>query len=267
MPTVRNNEVFAEALGKHSWFRKFYIFLTQSLLLKNSIIRREIALCCKRKSKAQHVLYAGFGLGQLLSLFARMPNKYNVLAIDKNSRMVVESSKYYRAEDIKNIYCRTDNILTFKRPETFDLCLAINLLNYIEDDTAALRNLFECLKHPGMLLIFNSSDYSDERANIINPIYNDIRYRRGYSPSELRSKLKEVGFSKVKGRYVYGRPGIMSWKLTTGFPSYWIRVSKLFYILLPLYTLICIPFVLLLNFLDITFDHKRGKCVVLKAFK
>ncbi len=268
MPAHLNTDVFADALGKHSGFRKAYIVLTRSLLLKNNIIRKEIQLCGRRKQKVQHVLYAGFGMGQLLGLFVRQKSKFNVLAIDKNSKMVTQSSTYYKEEGIKNIYCRTGDILTFHQPETFDLCLAINLLNYIEDDMLALKNMFESLRKAGILLVFNSSNYADDRDNKLNVnVYKDRRYRNGYSLLELKHKLNDAGFSKVKGRYVYGTPGIISWKLTTGWPSYLVKVSKLFFLILPFYTIICIPFVILFNFLDVTLHHNKGKCVVVKAFK
>ncbi len=268
MPASCNTDIFADALGKHSRFRKAYILLTRSLLLKNNIIRKEIMLCGRRKSKVQHVLYAGFGMGQLLGLFARQKSKFNVLAIDKNSRMVAQSSNYYKDEGVKNIYCRTGDILSFHQPKTFDLCMAINLLNYIEDDRLALKNMYECLKKPGMLLVFNSSNYADERDNkLTTNVYKDKRYRNGYSLIELKAKLREAGFSKMKARYVYGTPGVLSWKLTTGWPSYMVKTSRLFFLILPFYSVICIPFVILFNFLDVTLRHKKGKCIVVKAFK
>ena len=268
MPARLNNDIITDVLGKHSWVRKFYIFLTHSLLLKNNIIRREIKLCGRRKKKAQHVLYPGFGMGQLLGLFARQGSKYNVLAIDKDPKMVIQSSGYFQEEHINNIYCRSADILTFQEQNVFDLALSINLLNYIEDDTRALTNLYHALKKPGILIIFNSSNYADDKASKLNiGVYKDHKYRNGYGILELKHKLKEVGFSKVKARYVYGTFGILSWKLTTAWPSTMVKSSKLFFAILPIYTLVCIPFVFILNLLDINFKHKKGKCVVVKAFK
>jgi SAM-dependent methyltransferase len=267
MPERYNNEIFADVLGKHSWFRKSYIYITQSLLLKNNIIKREIKLCGRRKN-AQHVLYPGFGMGQILGLFAKFPNKYNVLALDKDCKMVVNSSNYFQEEHINNIYCRSANILEYKECNSFDMALAINLLNYIEDDHKALKNLYNSLRKPGILLIFNSSNYADDKESQLNiGVYHDKKYRTGYGIIELKHKLKEAGFSKVKARYVYGTFGIMSWKLTTSWPSAMIKYSKLTFLIIPFYTLICIPFVFILNLLDMNFYHKKGKCVVVKAFK
>lgn len=268
MPASSNSEILTDVLERHSGARKIYLFLTHSLLLKNNIIRREIKLCGRRKKQVQHVLYPGFGMGQLLGIFARNKSRFNVLAIDKNSRMVTQSTSYFAGQNIKNVYCRTADILEFSRPESFDLCLTINLLNYIEDDRLALTNMYNSLKKPGMLLIFNASNYADDRAGKLNlTVYSDKRYRKGYGILEMKQLLKEVGFNKVKARYVYGAPGIISWKMTTAWPTRMVQTSNLFYFLLPLYTLICIPLVFICNFLDMSMNHKKGKCIVVRAFK
>lgn len=268
MPVSCNTEIFTDVLDKHSSARKFYILLTHSLLLKNNIIRREIKLCGRRKTKIQHVLYPGFGMGQLLGIFGRNRGKYNVLGIDKDAKMVTRSTAYFKEEEIHNIYCRTEDILRFKQENTFDLCLSINLLNYIEDDKLALKNMYESLKKPGMLLIFNSSNYADDRASKLNiGVYKDKKYRNGYGILEIKTLLREVGFSKVKARYAYGTPGILSWKMTTAWPTTMIKTSRFFFLILPVYTLICIPLVLLCNFLDINMKHAQGKCIVVRAFK
>lgn len=268
MPNTCNTEVFTDVLDKHSGLRKFYILLTHSLLLKNNIIRREINLCGRRKKKIQHVLYPGFGMGQLLGIFGNNKSKFNVLAIDKSMKMVTQSTAFFKDQDIHNIYCRTDNILEYHQQNTFDLCLSINLLNYIEDDALALKNMYESLKKPGMLLVFNSSNYADDRASKLNSgVYKDKKYRNGYGILEMKTLLKEAGFSKVKARYVYGTPGILSWKMTTAWPTAMIKISKLFFLILPIYTLICIPLVILCNFLDINMKHVKGKCIVVRAFK
>lgn len=268
MPARYNNEIFADVLGRHSGLRKFYISIAQSLLLKNNIIKREIKLCGKRRKKSQHVFYPGFGLGQLLGLFSKYPSKYTVLALDKDRNMVVNSSNYFIEEHITNIYCRSGDLMEFHQRNAFDLALCVNLLNYIEDDVTALRNIYESLHKPGILIVFNSSNYADEKeARSNHMVYNCEKFRNGYGILELKHKLREAGFAKVKARYVYGRPGVLSWKLTTAWPSAMVKSTKLFFVLLPLYTLLCIPLVFVLNVLDIKFPHKKGKCVVVKAFK
>lgn len=267
MPSDCNTDVFSHTIEKHSVMRKYYNVFSSFFLLKNIIIKRELAICTKRKKGAQHVLYPGFGIGQLLSLFSN-ESKYNVLAIDKNNHFVANSTAFFYEENVKNIYCKTDDITQITYQNNFDYGLCVNLLNYIEEDGLALKNLYNSLKPAGVLIIFNASNYADYKdIKLETGIYKDQKFRNGYSIDEMRDKLKKAGFAKVKIRYVYGVPGILSWKITTGLPSLWIKKSKLFYFLLPFYSLLLLPVVMLLNFIEIAIPHKQGKCIIVKAFK
>jgi SAM-dependent methyltransferase len=267
MPASCNTDIFSQSLDNHSWLRRFYHYFSDNLLLKNKILKREIAICSKRKTKVQHVFYPGFGIGQLLTLFYNN-QKYNVFAIDCNQSFVSKSTNFLQSESVKNIYCKTENVTTYVKPESFDLSLCVNLLNYIENDVEVLQNFYTNLKSPGVLVLFNSSNYADQRdTKLSTGIYKDNTYRLGYSLVEIKSKLKQAGFAKVKARYVYGFPGVLSWKLTTGWPSYVIKKSSLFFAFLPFYVVLAIVPVIVLNLLDIGFPHTKGKCIVVKAFK
>ena len=267
MPASCNTDIFSQSLDNHSWLRRFYHYFSDNLLLKNKILKREIAICSKRKTKVQHVFYPGFGIGQLLTLFYNN-QKYNVFAIDCNQSFVSKSTNFLQSESVKNIYCKTENVTTYVKPESFDLSLCVNLLNYIENDVEVLQNFYTYLKSPGVLVLFNSSNYADQRdTKLSTGIYKDNTYRLGYSLVEIKSKLKQAGFAKVKARYVYGFPGVLSWKLTTGWPSYVIKKSSLFFAFLPFYVVLAIVPVIVLNLLDIGFPHTKGKCIVVKAFK
>ena len=66
-------------------------------------------------------------------------------------------------------------MLDLHEKEVYDLSLAINLLNYVENDTEALTNMYHALKKPGILIIFNSSNYADDKASKLNiGVYKDL---------------------------------------------------------------------------------------------
>lgn len=268
MPGTTTTESFANILGKHSGVRKLYIWLTNHLVLKNITIRREVIRWSLKRKGATHVLDAGFGFGQLMSMFINRHQCFNVMGIDKNSRLVADATAYFKEKNINNMYFRTADAQVFNQPEAFDLCLCINLLNYIEDDNKMLENMFESLRKPGMLFIFNSSNYMDERDKRLREgTHGDKFYREGYSVPDIKKKLMDAGFTRIKARYSYGKPGMWSWRLTTGWPTWMIKKSSAFYFILPLYVVICIPVILVLNYMDTHTQHSEGKCIVVKAFK
>ena len=91
-------------------------------------------------------------------------------------------------------------------------------------------------------------------------------YRCGtwLEPSE---KLEKAGFSKIDAQYSYGTPGKISWRLSMKYPISLLNVSKLFFILLPVYYLVTFPFSLILNYLDVHTGHKTGTGLIVKAIK
>jgi len=91
--------------------------------------------------------------------------------------------------------------------------------------------------------------------------------RDGYNKQEIKAKLTEAGFSRVKARYSYGRPGSIAWRLSMKWPLMMLNVSKAFFILLPFWYLIVFPFCLILNFLDSRMAHRAGTGLVVMAWK
>lgn len=268
MPASFTSDSFASILGKHSWFRAFYIKLTNFLLLKNITIKSQIKRWSRSKSNTLLVLDAGFGFGNLLDMFISHPKKYNVLGIDINPKLVADATSFLKEYEIKNIYCRTQNVMSLKDENAFDLCLCINLLNYIENDVQLFELFKNALKKNGMLFVFSPSNYTNNNdRRMTTGVHKDKKYREGYDIDEIKEKLKLAGFSKVRAKYAYGWPGMISWKLTTGIPSLLVKWSKLFYAILPFYVIVVLPFIVLFNLLDIKILHNKGKCIVVKAFK
>lgn len=93
----------------------------------------------------------------------------------------------------------------------------------------------------------------------------DEHVRDGYSVEEITTKLKNAGFSKVDVAYSYGWPGKISWKLSMKYPISLLNVSKLFFIILPIYYLAIYWFALLMNLLDINLNHNTGTGLIVKA--
>jgi hypothetical protein len=91
--------------------------------------------------------------------------------------------------------------------------------------------------------------------------------RDGYGIDEIEEKCKRAGFSKVEARYSYGAPGKISWKLSMKYPMLLLNKSKAFFIILPFYYLVTMPFSLLLNVFDVNGTHSTGTGLIVKAWK
>ena len=91
--------------------------------------------------------------------------------------------------------------------------------------------------------------------------------RDGYGIEEIQEKLARAGFGNAEAKYVYGKPGSLSWRLSMKYPILMLGKSKLFFIILPFYYLIIFPFCAVLNLMDLKMIHKKGTGLFVKAKK
>jgi hypothetical protein len=91
--------------------------------------------------------------------------------------------------------------------------------------------------------------------------------RTGYSREDLESKLLPLGFKTYRCRYTYGFWGDKAWRLGIKYPMLLLNVSKLFFLILPVYYLVTFPFTLLMMFIDYTGNNKIGSGINFIAYK
>ena len=102
--------------------------------------------------------------------------------------------------------------------------------------------------------VFGGSDvHSDEDESFIGE-----HARVGYSKEELESKLHPLGFKTHKSQYTYGFWGDKSWRLGIKYPMMLLNVSKIFFIILPIYYLITFPFTFVMMMMDYSSNNKVG---------
>jgi SAM-dependent methyltransferase len=156
----------------------------------------------------------------------------------------------------------------YREPSSYDLILSVDVMEHILEDVEVFRNFQASLRPGGMLLISTPSDqggsdvHGEDETSFI-----EEHVRDGYNIQEIQDKLKLAGFSKVKARYSYGKPGQISWRLSMKYPLLLLNVSKIFFLLLPFYYLITFPVSLVLNWMDVNGNHKSGTGLIVKAWK
>ena len=168
----------------------------------------------------------------------------------------------------KNIAFQLADLTTFKRQDTFDLILSVDVMEHIVEDVIVFQNFQASLKPGGMLLISTPSDQGgSDVSNEHDSSFIEEHVRDGYNIHEIEEKLRKAGFSKVEALYSYGSPGKISWRLSMKYPIQMLGKSKLFFLVLPFYYLFTYPVSFLLNYLDTTIKHKTGTGLIVKAWK
>jgi ubiquinone biosynthesis O-methyltransferase len=98
---------------------------------------------------AGHALDVGCGTGIFSRYLAR--KGWKVTAIDASPEMIEEARNYESKDEIDFQNCIIEAF--DEVPNSFDLILCLSMLEYIEDDEAAIQKFHQLLKPGGLLLI------------------------------------------------------------------------------------------------------------------
>ena len=256
--------------NKSAPLRKLFYRLLDLLLLRSWHIRKELKNW-KAPSKPV-ILDAGSGFGQYTYRMARMFPKALIKAVDVKDEQVLDCNQFFLKLNMNDrVSFEKADLTIFTEPEQFDLILSVDVMEHIEEDVQVFRNFYASMKENGMLLISTPSDQggSDTHEHGSDGVsgFIDEHVRDGYNMEEIKDKLRSVGFNEVYARYQYGKPGSFSWKLSMKYPIQLLAISKIFFVLLPFYYLIAYPVSALLNWFDISIEHKKGTGLIVTAYK
>jgi SAM-dependent methyltransferase len=248
------------------FLRKLFYFLLDVLLLRSWHIRSELRKL--NGGGVKNILDAGSGFGQYSFWMSKKFSQADILAVDVKEEQVADCNAFFNRIGKGQVKFEVGDLVTFVQPEKFDLVLCVDVMEHIEEDVQVLTNYCNSLKTGGMLLISTPSNmggsdvHDDGETSFI-----EEHVRDGYGIDEIEEKCKRAGFSKVEARYSYGAPGKISWKLSMKYPMLMLNKSKAFFIILPIYYLVTMPFSLLLNVFDVKGTHGTGTGLIVKAWK
>lgn len=254
------------------FLRKLFYKLLDLLLLRTWHIKKDIRMWVKSKrgSTAEiKILDAGSGYGQYTYFMSGLKMHPDVTAVDVKEEQIADCNNFFQRIGRKNVKFSIANLATFEKKNKFDFVLCVDVMEHILEDIKVFSNFHASLKPGGMLLVSTPSDQggSDVHDHDGEGSFIGEHVRDGYGIEDITEKLIKSGFAKVDARYVYGKPGQISWKLSMKYPIQMLGVSKLFFILLPFYYLLTFPLCQNLNYIDVIGKHKSGTGLVVKAWK
>jgi 2-polyprenyl-3-methyl-5-hydroxy-6-metoxy-1,4-benzoquinol methylase len=148
----------------------------------------------------QEVLEIGAGHGELT---ARLSRGRFVTATDLSKRCVDGLQEQYAGA--ANVEIRHADVAALGDSRRYDSVILVNVLEHIDDDVGALRDLRDLLKPGGKLIVFVPAFES---------LYSDfdrrIGHRRRYRRSRLISVVDKAGLKLVDVRYV-NSVGAVAW--------------------------------------------------------
>ncbi len=250
--------------------RKIFYAGLNLLLLRTWYVRDEIKNFFKSRGKTDEikVLDAGCGFGQYSYFIAKNFKNAQVIGVDINEGRIKDCARFVEEEKVENLKFEFSDLTKLNYPAQFDLVLAIDVMEHIEDDVKVFKNFYNSMRESGLMIISTPSDlggsdvHSDEEESFI-----EEHVRHGYDVDEIKLKLESVGFKSVKVRYSYGKWGSLSWKLMVKIPILLLGKSFAFALILPLYYLIIFPLGIFLMWLDKKAKNVRGTGLIVTAMK
>lgn len=143
-----------------------------------------------RALKTIRIVDLGFGHGTKIQ--QDIMGKARLVGVDINLDSL---SRIKKIHGDKNLFVNAD-ILALPFKKSFDMALLLDVLEHIDDDAKALRNISSILKEDGILVVMVPATPS-----LYGKFDKLAFHKRRYSARQLREKLEESGFSVKKISY------------------------------------------------------------------
>jgi trans-aconitate methyltransferase len=228
------------------------------MLLRQRYVKREI-LANFRPKESFRFYDAGAGFCQYSWFVLQHWPNAKVFATDLKTDYLKSFSAFTNREAPDRFSYQSADLQHFTPSNSYQLCIAIDILEHIEDDQTTLKNFHQALAPEGILIISTPSD-TDEAAK-----FTAEHVRPGYAKADLEEKLHKAGFELVKSIYTYGKFGSLAWRLMMKYPLQ-IAGKKLLPLLLPYYLLVY-PVAELLMQLDLRMPNPEGTGILVVAQK
>jgi 2-polyprenyl-3-methyl-5-hydroxy-6-metoxy-1,4-benzoquinol methylase len=262
-------ELLGQHFNRYPFLRKLFYVLLNILLLRSWHVRKALRKISSALPSSASVLDAGMGFGQYSWWMATHFRNWNITAADIKSEQVADCNAFFGKTGLAGRVRATEaDLVTWKSTEKYDLILCVDVMEHIEQDTAVFASFCAMMNPNGYLVISTPSDlggsdvHSDDEESFISEHVRD-----GYGMDEINVKLKDAGFDNVSASYTYGVPGGIAWRLSMKYPVIMLSASKLFFILLPFYYIVVMPFALVLNMADLIMNHRTGTGLLVIAQK
>jgi SAM-dependent methyltransferase len=158
----------------------------------------------------QRVLEVGCGLGNLTM---HLLDCELVIGIDISESSVDNiNSSYAHQDNVQAVQCDVTKPKFLElKSYLFDTALSLNVLEHIEDDILALRNMYEVLVKNGQLILIVPA-----HPFLFGTMDQAIGHYRRYTAHDLKRKLIEVGFDVCAQKYI-NPIGAVGWYLNGRF--------------------------------------------------
>jgi len=260
--------IIGSVVGDSVLQRKLFYKLLGLMFLREWHVKRELRALLRQHDKPFRIFDAGSGFGQYSYYCATRSPSAAIYAVDVKGEEIEACKRFFAKAGLSNVRCSVEDLTKMQHENEFDVALSVDVMEHILDDVTVFRNLHRSLKPGGTLLVNAPSSLGGSDAHgSDDESFIEEHARTGYGADEIRTKLESVGFKVERMKFTYGPWGSVAWRLGIKYPMLLLNISKLFFLLLPVYYLITLPFTLLLMYLDYSLENVQGAGLLVLARK
>lgn len=253
---------FAFIINLFPGLRKVFYKGLNCLILRQQYVLDLITKMFPDKDTSFKMYDAGGGYLQYSDFVLTKYPKAEVFAVDIKEDYIDDYYSYIRGSTKEERFTYKCADLQYYQPQTkFDLIIAIDIMEHIENDQAVLNHFSEALATGGKLLISTPSIFDEAAA------FAEEHVRPGYDLEELIKKIEKANLKVTMRQYTYGKYGALYWKIALKKPLQLLNSYKVFYLLLPFYYLLTYPVIKILMMKDKRTDNKIGNGIIVIAEK
>jgi SAM-dependent methyltransferase len=261
--------IFASTIKRFPFLTIFFYKTLDVMFLRSWYVRRELKnLRATLGDKEISVYDAGTGYGQYSYFISKHLSPCDIYSVDIKKDWIKNCKHFFAEKKINNVSFGIEDLTEISHNNKFDLILCVDVMEHIEDDVKVFQNFYTALKKDGFLIINTPSIYGGSDAHEEDDeSFIGEHARIGYSFEDLESKLQPIGFSIYQKKFTYGFWGDKAWRLGIKYPMVMLNKSKLFFLLLPFYYLLTLPFTFLMMYADYSGNNKIGSGINVIARK
>jgi len=184
---------------------KIYITLLGMPVVGLRIRGRNVFHLIPKNREYHHILDAGSGPGVFSFELARRFPDSRILGADMLSEAVNACQHIAAKTNITNVKFQQASIGQLPDKDTFNLIVCVDIMEHIQDDLNALKNLHQAMAPDGVLVLHVPALY--RRYPVWKKSLNfdvETHVRPGYEPHEIEEKVKQAGFCIRESGFTYG---------------------------------------------------------------
>lgn len=206
--------------------------------------------------KPKRILDAGSGIGVYTFWLAKMFPHSFVTGGDIDRHKLKSCQVLAKEFNLNNVFFNYFDITMAYRKASYDLIVAIDVLEHVDDYTNVLRSFHRLLLKDGVLYIHVPQPHQKRIFYSLRQWHHDDHVHEGISKKNLEEILKKIGYTVIVSRETFGFFGKLAWELNH------LMLSKNFML-----AGLTFPFLYMLAIIDKLQRNKNGLGVAILAKK